>query len=207
MPRTDTGNLLPAEEHALRRLLLTFVLKFPTIGYCQSMNFIALALLRAMESEEMAFWTLGGLATTVLPGYYTASMSGTQIDMKIMADLVDQHVPAVAAHLAALECPLELMLSQWLLPIYITTFPPACTMLIWDWLFVAGSDTLLMVATAFLSLYQEEICQQNDFADIATYFQEQPPTIYKPEALLSLARTLYDKIGVQVGAVTTRSFA
>ena len=74
--------------------------------------------------------------------------------MKMMGELVEQHVPHVAQHLAALECPLELMLSQWLLPIFSTTFPPACTMLIWDWLFAAGSATLLMVATAFLALHQ-----------------------------------------------------
>ena len=35
----------------------------------------------------------------------------------------------------------------------------------------AGSDALLMVATALLALHQEEICQCGDFADIATYFQ------------------------------------
>jgi hypothetical protein len=32
LPRTDAGNLAPQEEEQLRRLLLAFVFKFPTIG-------------------------------------------------------------------------------------------------------------------------------------------------------------------------------
>jgi Ca2+-binding EF-hand superfamily protein len=159
------------------------------------MNFIALGLLRAMESEEMAFWTLGGLASAVLPGYYTASMSGTQIDMKIMAQLVMDYLPEVHAHLTAVECPLELMLTQWLLPIFITTLPPTCTFQIWDWLFVEGCDTLLMVAISFLSLCQDEIVQCGDFADVATFFAEKPAEVYKAEPLLERARQFYADIG------------
>ena len=37
LPRTDAGNLAPQEEEQLRRLLLAFVFKFPTIG-CATHN-------------------------------------------------------------------------------------------------------------------------------------------------------------------------
>jgi hypothetical protein len=63
--------MTPDESEQLRRLLLSFVLKWPSIGYCQSMNFIALALIRAMKSEENAFWVLGAIVSNILPNYYT----------------------------------------------------------------------------------------------------------------------------------------
>lgn len=130
VPRTSPG-MSEEESQQLKRLLLTFVLKFPSIGYCQSMNFVALALLRAMRSEENAFWVLGGICVHVLHGYYTESMSRTQVDMQILSQLVEQKLPAIHTHLAELECPLELMVTQWLLPIYITTFPAVTAFAIW----------------------------------------------------------------------------
>ena len=129
VPRT--GDMSPAETEALERVLLTFTLKYPSIGYCQSMNFVALALLRAMRSEENAFWVLSGICTNVLHGYYTQSMSRTQIDTKILSQLVEVKLPAIHLHLTELDCPLELMVSQWLLPIFVTSFPAGTAFVIW----------------------------------------------------------------------------
>ena len=40
-------------------MLLAFSVQNPRIGYCQSMNFLAAALLLALDrSEEKAFWVL-----------------------------------------------------------------------------------------------------------------------------------------------------
>ena len=44
---------------ALRRVLLAFSAHSPRIGYCQSMNFLAAALLLALgRAEDSAFWVL-----------------------------------------------------------------------------------------------------------------------------------------------------
>lgn len=40
---------------------------------------MALALLRAVSSEEAAFWILGGVCCVVNPLYYVPSMTGTQV--------------------------------------------------------------------------------------------------------------------------------
>jgi hypothetical protein len=72
-------------------------------------------------AEERAFWLVAALAQHVLPHYYVPSMTGTRIDMALLSWLVARHAPAVAAHMEALECPLELVVSQWLLPLFVTT--------------------------------------------------------------------------------------
>ena len=41
----------------LRHVLQAIVIRNPTIGYCQGMNFIAARLLNCMKEEE-AFWTM-----------------------------------------------------------------------------------------------------------------------------------------------------
>lgn len=72
LARTFPGNAWVAlgdGQAALRRVLLAFSAQNPRIGYCQSMNFLAAALLLALDrSEEKAFWVLvcliddGGMA-------------------------------------------------------------------------------------------------------------------------------------------------
>eukprot|EP01048_Picozoa_sp_COSAG05_P007900 COSAG05_NODE_576_length_8580_cov_190.797194_5_plen_1695_part_00 len=193
VPRT--GDMSEEETQQLQRVLLTFTLKFPSIGYCQSMNFVALALLRAMGSEENAFWLLGGICTNVLHGYYTQSMSRTQIDSQMLSALVEQKLPTIHTHLNELDCPLELMVSQWLLPIYVTAFPAVTAFAIWDWLFVDGSDILLMVALAFMSLHEEDMLRCCDFAEVTQMFTEKPPAIFSSGPLLQRARALYEELG------------
>ena len=41
----------------LRNVLTAFVVRNPTVGYCQGVNFIAARLLCCMDEEE-AFWVL-----------------------------------------------------------------------------------------------------------------------------------------------------
>ena len=58
------------ERDSLRRLLLCFSLRNPEVGYCQGMNFVALSLLRALASEELAFWILCAVVCEICPHTY-----------------------------------------------------------------------------------------------------------------------------------------
>ena len=62
LARTFPGNawMCTGEgQAALRRVLLAFSAQNPRVGYCQSMNFLAAALLLALDrAEEKAFWVL-----------------------------------------------------------------------------------------------------------------------------------------------------
>ena len=59
-----------AETAALRRILRSFCLRNPRVGYCQAMNFVAISLLRAARtgslSEEDAFWLLAAVCEEIV---------------------------------------------------------------------------------------------------------------------------------------------
>lgn len=63
----------------LKRILVTYVKRNPTVGYCQGMNFIVGRLLQFMNEEE-AFWTLTMIIETILPIDYYSNMVGVLID-------------------------------------------------------------------------------------------------------------------------------
>ena len=75
------------------------------------MNFIVGFLLLVLE-EECVFWLLSAICEDYYPGYYTPTMLDTQTDMLVLKDLIDERLPALAAHADAIEVPLELVGSQ-----------------------------------------------------------------------------------------------
>jgi hypothetical protein len=56
-PNANDGEDLQVLLEPLRNVLYSIVIRNPTIGYCQGMNFIAARLLYCMKEEE-AFWTM-----------------------------------------------------------------------------------------------------------------------------------------------------
>jgi len=67
----------------LRRVLYAYVMRNPTIGYCQGMNFIVAKLLTCMD-EEAAFWVMTQTVETMLPLDYYSNMLGVLIDQKVL---------------------------------------------------------------------------------------------------------------------------
>lgn len=59
----------PDVHAALRRILHAFAKYYPTIGYTQGMNFLAVVLLHHL-SEEQAFWVFAYVVTDRLGGIY-----------------------------------------------------------------------------------------------------------------------------------------
>ena len=75
--RVDTPTLA-----SLRRVLLTFAAYEPSVGYCQSLNFVA-AMLILVGGEEFGFWMLAAICADVIPDYHTHQMTGLRIDTQV----------------------------------------------------------------------------------------------------------------------------
>lgn len=77
---------------SLRRVLLAFTLYDPSIGYCQSMNFIAGLLLLFMD-EEKAFWMLVIITKKYLPGVHSVNLEGVNIDQGVLILCIKEYLP------------------------------------------------------------------------------------------------------------------
>ena len=75
--RVDTPTLA-----SLRRVLLAFAAYEPSVGYCQSLNFVA-AMLILVGGEEGGFWMLAAICANVIPDYHTHQMTGLRIDTQV----------------------------------------------------------------------------------------------------------------------------
>ncbi|KAI8088906.1 rab-GTPase-TBC domain-containing protein, partial [Halteromyces radiatus] len=132
----------------LRRLLYAFSVYSPSIGYCQSLNYIAGLLLLFMEEEE-AFWTFVVLIHDILPpNVYDTTMEGANIDQNVLMMLLSERCPRIWQRLAdgrsfwecedpnGLGLPTSsLVTSHWFLTLFINILPTESVLRVWDCLF------------------------------------------------------------------------
>jgi hypothetical protein len=118
----------------LRRILRTYSLRNPDVGYCQvrslllpcvgdttvvadvvlfvqGLNFIV-GFLTLIVDEEAAFWLLIVICEDLFPGYYTPAMADIQTDMQVLKQLIAEELPNLDEFTDDVGLPLELLGSQ-----------------------------------------------------------------------------------------------
>ncbi len=119
----------------LRNVLNAYVHRCPTLGYCQGWNSIAARLLMVMNEEE-AFWMLVQIMEVYLPlDYY---LLGVLIDQRVFKDLMQKKLPKLCRHLEYYEFDVDLLLTKWLICLFINHLPLETELVVWDLFFIEG---------------------------------------------------------------------
>ena len=178
--RTFPDNHLYESEEGLamlRRVLLAYSLHNPTVGYCQSMNFICALCLLFMD-EEPAFWLLTVIVEELtcidlgLPGsgqqmyYYQSDLAGVHIDQAVFGDLLAERLPRISAHFDKLSLPIGPFTVNWFLCLFVNTLPLETSLHVWDCMFSEGCKTLFRCALALMKVNEKTILATRDFEQV-----------------------------------------
>jgi hypothetical protein len=121
--------------HSLRRILLALSIYSPSIGYCQSLNFIAAMLLLCLEDEERTFWVMVATTSDILPpAIYDATMEDATVDQLTLLWLIFDTYPAIWSRISndmpfwELEQkerpqPSALVTTHWFLTLFVNVLP------------------------------------------------------------------------------------
>ncbi|PSN72006.1 RabGAP/TBC, partial [Corynespora cassiicola Philippines] len=159
----------------LREVLSCFALHNPSIGYCQSLNFIAgLLLLFLKQDNERVFVLLMIITQHHLPGAHARSLANTEVNVLMMlirdylpkvwnsindTDLVNSG-PGSHAHpdskfqrqpTVALSC------TSWFMSIFVGVLPIETVLRVWDAFLYEGPRALYRYALAIFKLGEGEI--------------------------------------------------
>jgi hypothetical protein len=155
-----------------------------SVGYCQSLNFVA-AVLLLVAGEEGAFWLLAALCSRVIPDYHTHQMAGLRADTPLLTELVGRTMPQLASHFADLEVPLEILGSQWFLCMYANVLPTASLLRVWDSALAGGGvEALVSAALATLRRHEARLRQTEDIAGVYAVLAEETPAMWNASALV-----------------------
>lgn len=159
----------------LREVLSCFALNNPSIGYCQSLNFIAgLLLLFLKQDKEKVFILLTIITQNHLPGAHARSLANTEVNVLMM--LIKDYLPKVWASIndtdlinsgagshahpnskfqrqptVALSC------TSWFMSLFVGVLPIETVLRVWDAFLYEGPRALYRYALAVFKLGESEI--------------------------------------------------
>lgn len=189
----------PAIIESLRRVLSAFAIFNPSIGYCQSLNFLGGMLLLFVESEEQAFWLLNIITRVYLPGTHEMNLEGSKVDLSVLMNELEAVLPNVWSKISDDGSgttkkksrraryhknnvsvsgdnlpPVTLALTAWFMSCFIGTLPIETTLRVWDVFFYEGSKTLFRVALAIFKAGENEIKSISDPMEVFAVVQSLP---------------------------------
>ncbi|KAL1914797.1 uncharacterized protein VTP21DRAFT_7889 [Calcarisporiella thermophila] len=190
-----SGNV-PAIQ-SLRRVLLAFSVYVPSIGYCQSLNYIA-GLFLIFMGEEEAFWML---VTTIVdylpPRMYDVTMDGVNTDQDVLMLLIQEKLPTLWSKLGqgmtfwelkrTNSMPtVTLVTCHWFLTMYINIFPIETVLRVWDCFFYEGQKILFRVALTVLKMNEAEILAVDDPLEVFQVVQNLPKRMIDCHRLMEM---------------------
>ncbi|GMH96228.1 hypothetical protein TL16_g13286 [Triparma laevis f. inornata] len=201
-----------AEEglSSLRTILVAYGVRNTTVGYCQSMNFLAAFLLLNMEPER-AFWVLAAIIEDILPAdYYTKHMVGSRADQRVLLGCLKWKLPSLHKHFVKIgvapengnDVPLlEPLTCTWYLCIFINSLQLGSSLRVWDCFLHEGRKVLLRVGLSILKSCSPELMKCEDLIGVyevlrnnrcvVSHMADGPkPKMMPAEELIKLA---YDK--------------
>ncbi|KAL6065054.1 poly(ADP-ribose) glycohydrolase [Balamuthia mandrillaris] len=193
-PRTFPGHPYFDEkgQEKLKRILVAYAIRNPTVGYCQSMNFFTGMILLFMKEEE-AFWMLVTIMEDILPRhYFGVNLLGVQIDQLVLQDLLSTKLTAVATHLHRNNLSLPLITMQWFSCLFVKDLCPEAVLRVWDCLFNEGNKVLFRVGLAILKMHSAEILKTDDYQSLFVLLKGIPKRLHDYDQLIKVA---FDGLG------------
>ncbi|TID30777.1 hypothetical protein CANINC_000693 [Pichia inconspicua] len=169
----------------LRRILKVFSIYKPSIGYCQSLNFIA-GLLLIFLNEEKTFWMLVIICERFLPGVHEHNLEGLAVNQGMLMLCLKQHLPDVwkiimendmeddeivafekelaenginendTSYLYFLPT-LTFCTTSWFMSLFIGVLPIETTLRVWDIIFYENSKTIFQVSLGIFKMLDPEL--------------------------------------------------
>jgi hypothetical protein len=189
-PETPTEGRSGPEEtqmiQSLRRVLRSFAVYQPDIGYCQSLNFIA-GLLLIFLDEERAFWMLVIITQRYLPSLHEINLEGVNIHQGVLMLALKEYIPEVWERISSISFdspdpamskahdrkkpntdfltrlpPVTLCTSPWFMSIFIGVLPIETTLRIWDCFIYEDSSFLFKISLSIFKLLEPQITKVRD---------------------------------------------
>ena len=102
----------------LYRILYSYLLYDPQLGYTQGMNLVAGALLMHAE-ESVAFWLFVSLVEDYeVREIFTDSLGGVQHHCGVIQKLVERYLPKLAKHFEQHGIDIHMFASSWILSLF-----------------------------------------------------------------------------------------
>ncbi|PAV16090.1 TBC-domain-containing [Pyrrhoderma noxium] len=179
----------------LRRVLVAYSRRNPSVGYCQGMNLITSTLLLVFGNEEEAFWVLTAIIERLLPSdFFSPSLLVSRACPLVLMDYVNDLMPSVHEHLMGLGVDLPAICFSWFLSLFTDCLPVETLFRVWDLFFVDGLDVLFRVAIGILKESETELLNCQSISSVYITLESFPTRMWQADKLLQVEGELRSNV-------------
>eukprot|EP00026_Physarum_polycephalum_P001815 Phypoly_transcript_01818.p1 GENE.Phypoly_transcript_01818~~Phypoly_transcript_01818.p1 ORF type:complete len:898 (+),score=138.55 Phypoly_transcript_01818:81-2774(+) len=150
----------------------------------------------AEQWEERAFWILVEMIEGRCVDYYTRTLRGSQVDLRVLAQVLALHLPTLTTHFETLGLSLPLLATRWFMCVFALVLPVHTALHIWDQVLVhsqlgtntphVARDYVVLFAVSLLQCAQDSILQKGggSVSDIVLLLDKLPRFLHDKKELL-----------------------
>uniref|UniRef100_A0A5G2R1V6 TBC1 domain family member 2A n=1 Tax=Sus scrofa TaxID=9823 RepID=A0A5G2R1V6_PIG len=153
-----------------------------------SLSRLAAIALLVLDEEESAFWCLVAIVETIMPAdYYSKTLSASQVDQRVLQDLLSEKLPRLMAHLGQRHVDLSFITFNWFLVVFADSLISNILLQVWDAFLYEGTKVVFRYALAIFKYNEEEILRLQDSLEIYQYLRFFTKTICNSRKLMNIA--------------------
>jgi hypothetical protein len=180
---------------SLRRVLQAFAVDNPSIGYCQSLNFLAGLMLLFVKDEEKSFHLLNILCNVHMPGIH-AKVLESNVDIGVLLSCIRDSLPQLwnkiddtnegsRALISTMRLPtVSLVITPWFMSCFVGCLPTESVLRVWDAFFYEGSKTIFRLGLAIFKTGAADIMRVDESLETLQVVQGIPRKILDINALM-----------------------
>ncbi|KAL9545277.1 hypothetical protein MBANPS3_007221 [Mucor bainieri] len=159
-------------QSRMKRILESYSLYDPDVGYCQGLAFLVGPLLMNIPETQSFCVFVRLMETYEMRSMFTLNMEGLQLRLYQFSSLLHDIVPKLAHYLDSLAIHPAMYASQWFLTLFAYAFPIPLIERIYDIIFAEGAaETIMRVAIAMLKRSEDALLYQvnSEFEDVLDF--------------------------------------
>lgn len=151
-----------SKKKELARMMCGYANLYPTVGYCQGMNFIAGFLLLAagehgISAEDAFFLFVRIMAKYQASLLFCEGLPLLKLYTFQFGRMMQQHFPEVHRHFHQNSITPELYVTKWILTVFTQPLPFDAAARIWDLVICDGLHIVVLMSLANVSLLQSRL--------------------------------------------------
>ncbi|GAN09322.1 hypothetical protein MAM1_0259c08847 [Mucor ambiguus] len=159
-------------QSRMKRILESYSLYDPDVGYCQGLAFLVGPLLMNIPETQSFCVFVRLMETYEMRSMFTLNMEGLQLRLYQFSSLLHDIVPKLAHYLDSHAIHPAMYASQWFLTLFAYAFPIPLIERIYDIIFAEGAaETIMRVAIAMLKRSEDALLYQvnSEFEDVLDF--------------------------------------
>ena len=143
----EDENFKKEKIESLKNVLIVYSRRNCSLGYCQGFNYIVGKILKVVKNEEDVFWIFTQIIENLLPINYYYDSIGIIIDNNILFKKLECFNKTLMNHFMKykFELLIKNILYKWLICLFSQNIKDELLFLIWDILFIKGTETLFKI--------------------------------------------------------------